>query len=120
MKLSLFYQTKQISSYIPLLDAAEISSALQKSPLPTFGPTVLRHLKVGPIQPLWNTMIAEAANYYYGNWPTIGDSHHYRLIGQAMMREYPLIGMDGQNKWVSKEIESTHACTFYFVTNLIY
>ena len=75
---------------------------LEKEPLPTFSPLVLQHLSGVNAMPerIWSLLISEAAHYYLGKYPDIGDQSHYRIIGRRMYQCYPSIKLDGLNPWV--------------------
>ena len=89
--------------FVSRVDASAVTNVIASLPLPPYSALVVGHLKNGTIQSVWNTMIAEAANYYYGKCPNIGDSQHYRLIGMRMHATYPSICLQGQqNPWVNR------------------
>ena len=90
-------------SFSSSLDAFDVSNQLVKAPLPPFSAMVTQHLTGANARPerVWSLMINEAAMYYLGKWPSIGDQAHYKIIGTKMHRQYPEIALDGTKPWVS-------------------
>jgi len=81
-----------------------ISQEIMKAPLPTFSPLVLQHIEGKGAVPerIWSLLVSEAAHYYLGKWPAIGDRSHYTVIGSRMYERYPAISLQGANPWVRK------------------
>jgi hypothetical protein len=76
------------------------------APLPKFSALVEQQLVGASSIPerIWSTMVTEAAHYYLGNWPGLGDQHHYNTIGKRMHQRYPSIALEGSNPWVNNFI----------------
>ena len=75
--------------------------AITAASLPTFDETVNRMLESGTPELVWNRIVSQTATYYYGKWPSIGDSSHYRIIGMKMLSKYPCLKQEGTYEWVS-------------------
>ena len=80
--------------------------AIKAAPLPVFDELTTRMLEQGTPELIWNKLVSQIAIYCYGKWPSIGDSSHYRFIGQKMLAKYPSIKQDGTNEWVSSSLIS--------------
>jgi len=91
--------------------AAEIAAEIQRAPLPNFDGVVTRKIRANEPELVWNSMLRQAAAYYYSGWPDIEDSSIYRIIGQKMMAEFPAIKQEGANSWVSAD--SCKSCMFF-------
>lgn len=88
---------------------AIVLEAIKNSGLPTFSPLVEKHLQENRIELVWNKYIAETATYFFSKNTEVGDSSHYRLIGEKMYLVYPCIKMEGgSHAWVSRYAEKIH------------
>jgi len=94
-----------------LTDTLQIAAGIRAGPLPTFDELSMRMLEQGTPEIIWNKLVSQIALYYFGKWPTIGDSSHYREIGQKMLAKYPCIRQQGANEWVSSTLTSIFRIT---------
>ena len=76
--------------YMFILEIAMITQEIQDSPLPQYSPLCMRYLCGADNIPeaIWNSVIAETAHYYFGKWPNICDSQHYRVLGSRICTTY--------------------------------
>jgi len=79
----------------------DLLKKIRAAPTPTFTGPALVQLQSGQPEIAWSKVIGQTANHYFGLFPTLGDSSHYREIGQRMYQAYPCIQHEGQNPWVS-------------------
>ena len=74
---------------------------IRRDAVPRYSELVLRHLNEGTPEIIWNKLINETAEHYFGKYTLINEACHYKAIGEKIYSSWPCIRMEGSFPWVS-------------------